>query len=342
MSLGTGSKLNNVLARSVVDAPLSFTPGARSGSDFTIITSDGTLSVHRSILENSSLVFQDMFAMPQPQPGSSRDGQITAAKNEVVLTENSWTMGTLLSSIYPVSYQLPTTMALGKLFNLLVAAHKYEIEYAIEQIENALLSRATRNAKEALQIYAIGSALGNEKLVKQASKSCLRCAPIDLFEMEDDPILAIIDKIANPNFEEENYLSLSYLLRRMSGWDYHRLLRLYRKRMREAKKILSQCFDGTIVPSTFTFRSLSSGGHYCGNHSGNGSIGQIYKEYAMAELEKSGPTSDIIFSHSFLISCLQSNHSKKNCGECCKALLLDNSSVLTELKRRIDALPDSI
>jgi hypothetical protein len=63
-----------------------------------------------------------MFTIPQPQTSGFMPS--APSENEVVVTEDSWTMGILLSLIYPASYELPNTLALSRLFNLLTAAKK--------------------------------------------------------------------------------------------------------------------------------------------------------------------------------------------------------------------------
>jgi hypothetical protein len=202
------------------------------------------------------------------------------------------------------------------------------------------------NAKEALQIYAIGSSIGNEKLVKQASRGCLRCTPKDLFELDDattirQPASGVHSTFFGsgafrPSTEDDTSTSMAYLLRRMSAWEYHRLLSLYRKRTRGAKSIISSVQVG--AQGSFTYQNNGyplTHGVKCGQCLGD--VATKWKTRAEVELELSGPTSERIFSREFFSACIE-----KNCDRCCKAIFHDNAQFFDNLKKKIDALPDSV
>jgi hypothetical protein len=282
----------------------------------------------------------DMFTIPRPQ--TSIFTPSPPSENDVGLTEDSWTMGLLLSLIYPLPYELPDKLALDKLFSLLTVAGKYDLRFAATQIEMALLSRAMGDAKEALQIYAIGSSMGNEKLLKEASRGCLKCTPKDLFELDNFASVGQPVQNAYPGLfgnavfrltEDDSSTSMAYLLRKTSAWEYHRLISLYRKRTREAKEIISSIPRGKDAGGfQYQNRYLKLSCDRC-----SGDVGSKWKIRAEAELEASGPTSERIFSREFFSSCIENN-----CETCCKAILHDNAPFFDELKKRIDALPDSV
>jgi hypothetical protein len=284
-----------------------------------------------------------MLSIPQAEP--TPESSDPTRENNVVLAEDSWTIGVLLSLVYPIDCEFSDEISFGKLANLLSVAEKYQIDYAAKQIENALLARVMLGAKEALQVYAIGSAFDNKRLIKEGSKGCLRASAAELFDVNDErPSTGkakgskgntqIGNQVTGTGIGDENPPSINNVLRLMNGQDYHRLHMAHRQRSREAKALVSSLRDGPF--QVFKYSGSNSSTSTCKACSLD--IRERYVTLALAELDASGPTSKRIVSQDFLASCV----SDRNCGDCCKLLLMWNLETFAKLKQKIDALPDSI
>jgi len=113
----------------------------RPDADLTLRTSDGKdFQVHKILLSIASKVFADMFTAPSVQ--SPNSPELGAAHNKslpvVQVSEDSATLGTLLTFIYPISR--PTRFTTPELHSLLAAADKYDMPAAAEAFSRELVS----------------------------------------------------------------------------------------------------------------------------------------------------------------------------------------------------------
>jgi hypothetical protein len=231
--------------------------------------------------------------------------QSNAANNVVTISENSTTMKILLSFIYPKPYE--PNFTLEEITNLLIVSEKYEFDFVRRQIMDSLLKRLLQTPCEALYIYSIGARFGMNELVQEASITFLKCSP-GMFSLEP---------LGKPE-------GLKVHLSGMTAWDYHRLFRFYLFRLKKAQEFIrASKFPGPIQFCSRTYSAFSSQ-----------DVWAQFKEKAIAELEKSGPTSDHIFENDFVLSC-----GEGLCLHCCQFFVVGTRNALKDLKKKIDGLP---
>lgn len=245
--------------------------------------------VHKCILSASSPFFQDMFSLPQAT--SERD-----TLPIVDVSETAHTIETLLRLLYPIPN--PAIEDLDELVLVLEAAHKYDVHVAIEHLRTLLITTHFVEANP-LRVYAIACRFELEDEAKTASRYTLSTKVADC-PLSDD-------------------------LKKISAYQYHRLLDLHRTRASAAQEL--------IVYGDEVKCMMCNGTHY-----GAFCAPKWWKDWerrAKAELWVR-PTTEVIFSLGFL-----AESAKAGC-ERCAGSILDAHLFLARLKQDIDALPSTI
>ncbi|KAF8262692.1 hypothetical protein EI94DRAFT_1743016, partial [Lactarius quietus] len=136
--------------------PLSLPKGMDvSLADVIVRSSDHVdFRVHKSILACSSPVFNDMFSLPQPSDDEAVDGlQI------VELTEDSELVRALITALYPIPSELPTSH--DRILALLSAAQKYDMGPVQSSIRAEVCRKRgslfTLNETQVFRAYAMAS-----------------------------------------------------------------------------------------------------------------------------------------------------------------------------------------
>jgi hypothetical protein len=102
-------------------------------ADITLRSSDQVdYNVHKVILSTSSPFFKSMFSLPQPTASFSRPEKHHPI---VDIPENSTTVNSLLTFIYPVVSEAPEFDSLDDILDALAAAKKYEMAAASQRLE---------------------------------------------------------------------------------------------------------------------------------------------------------------------------------------------------------------
>ncbi|EMD39242.1 hypothetical protein CERSUDRAFT_93286 [Gelatoporia subvermispora B] len=124
-------------------------PFDKPNADTIIRSSDGVeFRVRRSILEEASEVFEDMFTVPQGVQNASRDRKL----QEVDVTEDGITVDRLLRLCYPVTPPIFDSVHL--VGSVLDAAKKYMMEHASSVMEGQL---SAMTASHPLEVFAIAA-----------------------------------------------------------------------------------------------------------------------------------------------------------------------------------------
>ncbi|RPD58988.1 hypothetical protein L226DRAFT_614227 [Lentinus tigrinus ALCF2SS1-7] len=187
-------------------------PFNRPSEDVILRSSDGLeLYVNKWVLKDASTVFADMFDVPQPPAtdhGSIQvaDGALPDAKPPpsdntppvIPVSEDGNTLEQLLKLCYPLSVS-PTFLTFDSVKPVLVAAHKYHIDHALELVRPRLqhFSRT-----QPVHVYAFAARYGMTTLMEDAARDFLMLPDMWAYASELDGV---------------------------SGTEYHRLL-MYRNR----------------------------------------------------------------------------------------------------------------
>lgn len=177
--------------------------------------------VFKSILAKVSVVFRDMFDLPNaaPEIPSPLDSDNQRHGLPVIqLTETSSTLGTILRLCYPV--ENPDLSCLEDIRLLLEARRKYMIEAFDQTIKDALAQIAQSRP---FAVYALASRYALEDVANEAAKQMLCFSQADV----------LVDESA---------------LKDITGEQYHRLMQYRRDCVRKA----------TSEPQVMWFSSLSS------------------------------------------------------------------------------------
>ena len=155
-----------------------------------------------SSIAASSLFFQDMFTLPQPQGDNSTNPPI------VEVSEKPDTLEKLLRFIYP--YSNPTLNTLDDVVAVLEPASKYDVTVAIDALRVLLVSPTF--LKEPLRVYAIACRFDLEEEIKIASRHTLSTKILDSPLSED--------------------------LKHITAFQYYQLLNLHKTRAAAAQELL--------------------------------------------------------------------------------------------------------
>lgn len=146
-------------------------PFNKATADIILRSADGVdFHVRRSILAESSPVFEDMLSIPQP-PATSSDA---ASPPVVTLTETARTLDALLRFCYPVDD--PELGTADDALRVLDAARKYMMDHALRGAQRHFAVHAQR---EPLRMYALACARGWSDEMRVAARASL-AAPLDV------------------------------------------------------------------------------------------------------------------------------------------------------------------
>ena len=183
-------------------------PFSQPSEDVILQSSDGMeFFVNRWILKSASTVFADMFDIPQPSTaGDDRKSQTTADASSpskysppvIPVSEDGDTLERLLLLCHPLAIP-PRIPTFDSVKPVLVAAHKYQIDHALELLRPRL-QRFSRT--QPVRVYAFAARYGMTTLMRDAARE---------FLMHPD------------------MWSYAPELHEISGAEYHRLL-VYRSR----------------------------------------------------------------------------------------------------------------
>ena len=146
-------------------------PFDHDDADIILRSSDRVdFHVYRAILSISSPFFKSMFSLPQPNTSSAPE-----RKNPVVdLPENSRTIATILTFIYPVVYAAPEPESLDDMMDAFVAAKKYEMVIVSQCLSETFAeSKCVRDDPIAAFCAAYSRELG--EACRIAAKASLKC-----------------------------------------------------------------------------------------------------------------------------------------------------------------------
>lgn len=155
-----------------VSDPFDSDPGA----DVVLISCDNAgFRVRKAILSFISPVFSDMFSLPQPMTDEVRDETATPTTINglpfVNLPETGEVIDTLLQYGYPL--ENPGIIDAFLLFNVIDAAEKYDMKYAISGVEAALRLRRHADPEVLLFLYRRACSLQMEVDARQHAFGCL-------------------------------------------------------------------------------------------------------------------------------------------------------------------------
>ena len=111
--------------------------------------------VHRSVLIVSSPFFRDLFSLPQPP-----NGAVPNALPVVQLSENAETLDCLISMLYPVPPEIPSSS--DNVLALLAAAVKYDMDTVQSSIRAEINRRGLLSSTptELFHVYAVACSKG--------------------------------------------------------------------------------------------------------------------------------------------------------------------------------------
>lgn len=147
-----------------------------AGADVVLISCDNAkFRARKAILSFISPVFSDMFSLPQPMTDEVWDETATPTTINglpfVNLPETGEVIDTLLQFGYPL--ENPGIIDAFLLFNVIDAAEKYDMKYAISGVEAALSSIRHANPEVLLFLYRRACSLQMEFDARQHAFDCL-------------------------------------------------------------------------------------------------------------------------------------------------------------------------
>lgn len=315
-----------------------------------------------------------MFSFPQPTNDSTMPSDDSTSTNEVDIPETYSQISIILTLIYPtptsLANLLPSTVSLQALSHLLAISQKYVITLATEKLTTVLLERAKEEPNSnAMKVYAIGCWCDVPELVSGASEECMKIGFVDLFgggtpsplefgevgEIPDSDEDTDVDSNPDQDNSSGNDLAQSKhsiasfftkegtseeLLRRISAWDYHRLLQLHIQRSVAIKSLLLS----SGLPSTPQglridpppCQQCSSTAHFGLSLPAKWFIN--FQSQAPELIDKHGPQTGVIFGDEFLGECV-----KGGCARCGSSLMSkEGREFLRKMKERIETFPARI
>lgn len=158
---------------------MSLTPSTPFGppfdhddADIILRSSDRVdFHVYQAILSISSPFFKSMFSLPQPNSSGAAPG----SKDSVVdLPENSRTIATILTFIYPVVSAAPEPESLDDMMDAFVAAKKYDMAIVSQRLNQTF---AESEIVQGDPIAAFSAAYSQElgEVCRIAAKASLKC-----------------------------------------------------------------------------------------------------------------------------------------------------------------------
>ncbi|KAF9480170.1 hypothetical protein BDN70DRAFT_877915 [Pholiota conissans] len=261
-------------------------------ADVILLTTEADCStefhVHKCILAAASSFFSDMFSLPQE----------TAEELPIIpVTETSSRLDTILRCIYPVPD--PVVETLDELAGALGIAIKYDFTTALSALRKQLVSRK-HLLKSPIRVYAIACHYELEEEAQTASRHTLNVNLLDAVPCKE--------------------------LKNISGYDYHRLLTLHRRRSAAALELIKAPVDLKCMhcnTSAFTCHDAPKWWYE-------------FERGARVELG-ARPTTDVIFGMEFLFKAARAS----GCMRCPESVL-NSWKFLESLKAAIDALPSTV
>ena len=213
------------------------------------------------------------------------------------VAEPSAILHPLLRFLYPVPD--PEVPTLDGLVPLMCAAGKYDMTSVMDRLRALLVSPAFLETAP-VRVFAIASRFDLEEEAKIASKHTLRVRVLDVPLSED--------------------------LRHISAYSYHRLLELHRRRGESARQAL-------CAPEELRCMQCN------GSQYNAMAPPKWWAEFAARAGEelRCRPTTDVIFSLKFLMTCAHASGCPR-----CSGSILESFLFLDGLKAKIDALPSTI
>ncbi|PSS17145.1 hypothetical protein PHLCEN_2v3216 [Hermanssonia centrifuga] len=152
-------------------------PFNKANSDVVLRTCDNVdLRVRKAILSEASVVFEDMWTLPQPPAQTGPDDGVPV----VSVSENERTLHYLLRFCYPM--ENPNLKTVEDVFAVMEAARKYMMDHVLIEVKRQFLHYAER---EPLRTYAIACNRGLEEEMRIAAKASLLEPLADSHEMEE-------------------------------------------------------------------------------------------------------------------------------------------------------------
>lgn len=125
--------------------------------------------VHKLILSEASVVFENMFSLPQPTPTSTPSSDRDNLP-DVPMAESAETLNALLGVLYPGKG--PQLVDISVIGQVLAAADKYGMSGVSKQLEHVLLQRHIVE-KEPMKVYALACHHGMQHAATIAAKETL-------------------------------------------------------------------------------------------------------------------------------------------------------------------------
>ncbi|KZT55978.1 hypothetical protein CALCODRAFT_497893 [Calocera cornea HHB12733] len=276
-------------------------------ADLILRTADKVpFRVFRRILIESSDIFRDLFSIPpppsSPSTASSSDGPAVPVLD---IPEPARLMNDFLLCIYPLPS--PRYTSIEELVPMFDLARKYASQHVVDLLRSQLVSPEIMRKTVALRVYALACKEDLEYEKRIAAAACL--------EIDIDKAALYMEAL----WPEE--------LKNWSALDLTRLIRLRDTRFELAAELV-RGLEGKGVCTVGTCR-----------HDFQADYFPEFQEAALLELRKC-PTSKVVFSHTFVTSCL--NKTAASCFSCAREYLATSGMILSHLKRRIDMLPDNV
>ncbi len=149
----------------------------KASADVVLRTCDNVdFRVRKAILSEASVVFEDMWTIPQPPAQNGPDDEAPV----VSVSENERTLHYLLRFCYPMDN--PSLKTVEDTFAVMEAARKYMMDHVLREVQEQFLHYAER---EPLRTYAIACNRGLEEEMRIAARMSLLEPLADSHEMEE-------------------------------------------------------------------------------------------------------------------------------------------------------------
>ncbi|KAN0138247.1 hypothetical protein V8E53_004136 [Lactarius tabidus] len=148
-------------------------PFDHDDADIILRSSDRVdFHVYQAILSTSSPFFKSMFSLPQPN--TSRGGAPGKNNPVIDLPENSKTITTLLTLIYPIVSAAPEPESLDDAIDAFVAAKKYDMAI-VSQFLNLQFAESARVQDDAIAAFSAAYSRELGEACHIAAKASLKC-----------------------------------------------------------------------------------------------------------------------------------------------------------------------
>ncbi|KAJ3486074.1 hypothetical protein NLI96_g4482 [Meripilus lineatus] len=288
-------------------------PFDEENADIVLRSCEGVeFHVYKSILSQASGFFTSMFTLPQPTSSSSSDD------GRIPVTEDTRTLDSLLRICYPgPPYNLDND--LSHISNVLEAARKYEMVWALQRAKEALV-RFAQN--EPVRAYAVACHHNLEVQARECAKLALRIP---------------LETIISTNIEE---------LRSIDGVEFQRLLH-YRSKCRNVAAAVAKGWAWSMP--TPPLRPFWARENCCPREIRRDVDGNEYycqpwwfrlMDAVAVELEKS--SWDGVLQPSFVFTQFITHHSSVLCTNCRPRAALEIVAFTTRFSERVREAIDQV